>query len=125
MVPSTHIAYISLGTVRFQPEMRRTITTRFPQSRVTLGELLPDVDGKVRMLSPMRINLYREVAAEVRRHAPEVFIYLCMEPSWIWQRALGLHFNHREEVEFAIAQSLYQRFRLGPGAPEASMYPPY
>ena len=111
-VPPDRVAYISMGTVRFLPAMRRTLTSRFPDSRAPLGELLPDVDGKLRLLAPRRVALYRAVAETVRDLAPEVFVYLCMEPPRIWRRALGVELPDRHAVEEAMSRSLKRRFRL-------------
>jgi spore photoproduct lyase len=121
-VPRRRVACLSLGTVRFQPAMRRTVLTRFPDSRVTLGELLPDIDGKLRLVQPLRITLYRDLAARIRRCAPEVPLYLCMEPPRVWRAALGVAHASRQEVELALAASLYQRFGLGPCAPSLEDY---
>ncbi len=112
-VPTARIAYLSMGTVRYLPAMGRTIAARFPQSKVTLAELLPDVDGKVRLLAPRRIELYRQVAQVARRICPELFIYLCMEPARIWRQSLGSGFQTRQEVEQAMSQSLQSRFGFG------------
>ncbi len=111
-VPSQRLAYVSMGTVRFLPSMRRTLTARFPDSRAPLGELLPDVDGKLRLLAPRRIALYRAVAETIRGQAPDVFIYLCMEPPRVWRRALDVEYPDRHAVEQAMSRSLRQRFGL-------------
>jgi DNA repair photolyase len=121
-VPHGRVTYVSMGTVRFQPSMRRTVLARFPQSRVTLGELLPDVDGKVRLLRPLRIALYRAVAARIRSCAPGVPLYLCMEPPEVWRAALELGYERRQELELALADSLHERFGLGPCPPSAEDY---
>ena len=111
-VPAERVAYVSMGTVRFLPAMRRTLISRFPNSRAPLGELLPDVDGKLRLLAPRRVALYRAVAQQIRQLAPEVFVYLCMEPRRIWRRALGVDLADRHEVEDAMSASLRRRFGL-------------
>ena len=111
-VPADRVAYVSMGTVRFLPAMRRTLISRFPDSRAPLGELLPDVDGKLRLLAPRRVALYRAVARQIRDLAPEVFVYLCMEPPRIWRRALGVELADRHQVEQQMTASLRQRFSL-------------
>lgn len=121
-VPRDRVAYVSMGTVRFQPAMRRTVSTRFPRSRITHAELLPDVDGKLRLLAPQRVELYRAVARQVRELLPKTFVYLCMEPRRIWRRALGDTYEHRGEVELAMAQSLHRRFGLAPCEPRIEHY---
>ena len=105
-VPPRSVVYVSMGSVRFMPAMRRTLLERHPGSRVTHGELLPDVDGKLRLLAPLRVELYREVAAALRSHLPRAMIYLCMEPPRIWRRALGQVYGGRAEVDQALARSL-------------------
>jgi spore photoproduct lyase len=121
-VPPSRVAYLSMGTVRFQPAMRRALHARFPESRVALGELLPDVDGKLRLLSPLRVALYRRVAAEVRTHLPDTFVYLCMEPERVW-RALGRSYTRRAELEHALARNLHRRYGLAPADPDPADYP--
>jgi spore photoproduct lyase len=123
-VPADRLAYVSLGTVRFLPRMRRTILSRFAGSRATLGELLPDVDGKLRLLAPLRVALYRAVAAEVAARCPEAFVYLCMEPRRVWRSALGSAggLETRPDVELALASSLHRRFGLAPCPPRIEDY---
>ncbi len=123
-VPPDRLAHVSLGTVRFPPSARRTMLERFPDSRATLGELLPEADGKLRLLSPRRVALYRAVAAVARARCPELFIYLCMEPARIWRAALGsLDLDSNQAVELAFARSLHRRFGLCPEAPDPAHYP--
>jgi spore photoproduct lyase len=113
-VPPGRVSHVSLGSVRYLPAMGRTLAARFPQSRVPLGELFPDVDGKLRLLAPLRVALYREVAAEVRAACPEAFLYLCMEPPAIWRRALGAGHRDAAELDRAFSASLQRRFGLAP-----------
>ncbi len=122
-VPAERVAYISMGSVRFPPAARRTLLGRFPDSRVTLGELLPEVDGKLRPLTPRRVALYRAVASVARRRCPGAFLYLCMEPARVWRRALGVELETREQVELNFARSLHRRYGLAPVEPEAEDYP--
>jgi spore photoproduct lyase len=121
-VPADSVAYLSLGTVRFHPSMRRSVRGRFAGSRVALAELLPDVDGKLRLAPPLRVQLYRELAREVRRILPETFLYLCMEPPRVWRQALGVEHTHRREVELALARSLDRRYGLAPCKPLPEAY---
>jgi spore photoproduct lyase len=120
--PAARLAFLSLGTVRFPPAMRRTILARFPGSQATLAELLPELDGKLRLLRPLRVALYRSLAAEARRLFPGTFVYLCMEPAAVWQRALGSSWTSRAEVELAMARSLHERYGLAPVPPRAGDY---
>lgn len=122
-VSPARVAYLSLGTVRFHPAMRRMIAGRFARSRSVLAELLPDVDGKLRLLSPVRVSLYRQVAARARALFPDVFLYLCMEPPRVWRQALDLSCADRGAVELLLARSLHARFGLAPCDPRPAAYP--
>lgn len=113
-IPADRLAYLSMGTVRFLPSMRRTLAARFALSRVTHGELLPDVDGKLRLLSPLRTALYRNLAQAIRQRCPDTFIYLCMEPARIWRQALDAPWTSQQEVDLAFSASLQRRYGLGP-----------
>lgn len=88
-IPSSAVAWISMGTFRFMPALRAVVERRFPRSKIIYGEFVPGLDGKMRYFSPLRIGLYREVAEAIRAHAPDVTLYLCMEDEKTWQRSLG------------------------------------
>lgn len=83
------IVWISLGTFRFMPGLKPIVQKRFPQSKLVYGEFITGLDGKMRYFKPLRMKLYREMAAAIHEHAPEVCVYLCMEDDEVWQDALG------------------------------------
>ena len=88
-VPADRIVWISMGTFRFMPELKRLVEQRFPASTIVYGEFVRGLDGKMRYFKALRIALYREMACRIRRLAPGVCVYLCMEAEDVWQRALG------------------------------------
>ena len=79
------IAWISLGALRYPPQLKDIIGERFPHSQITLGELDKGEDGKIRYLKPIRINIFRELYNKIRKHSKEVYVYLCMESADVWQ----------------------------------------
>ncbi len=83
------IVWISLGTLRFMPGLKPIVERRFPDSKIVYGEFVTGLDRKVRYFKPLRMQAYREVAAAIRRHAPRVCVYLCMEDDEVWRDALG------------------------------------
>ena len=89
-VSPKNIVWISLGTFRFMPSLKSIIEKRFPDSRIIYGEFISGLDGKMRYFKPLRIDLYRKMAACIREYAPDVMIYLCMEDEEVWQKSLGL-----------------------------------
>lgn len=84
-----NVAWISLGCVRFVPEMREILAERFPGSTVRTGQFVKGRDGKLRYFKPIRVDMYRTVAKAIRAVWPEAPLYLCMESSDVWKASLG------------------------------------
>lgn len=89
IVDPARIVYISLGGLRFPPSMKPLIEERFPQSRITSGELVRSWDGKLRYFRSIRVEMYRRMVEWIRARAPDVTIYLCMESPQVWQDVFG------------------------------------
>jgi spore photoproduct lyase len=89
VVNPADIVWISLGTLRFMPALKKNIQNRFPESRIIYGEFVAGLDGKMRYFKPLRIELYRRMVSWIRELAPDVCIYLCMEDNEVWQQSLG------------------------------------
>lgn len=83
------IVWISLGSFRFMPALKPVIQNRFPESRIVYGEFITGIDRKMRYFKPLRIDLYRSVISEIRRYAPDVTLYFCMEDDDVWRQCLG------------------------------------
>lgn len=83
------IVWISLGTLRFNPDLKPLISNRFPNSRLPYGEFIKGLDGKMRYFKPMRTAFYRKIIAWVQEAAPDVLIYFCMEDDAVWRRSFG------------------------------------
>ncbi|NVM22559.1 MAG: DNA photolyase [Desulfobacterales bacterium] len=88
-VSAQNVVWISLGSFRFMPFLKPIIRKRFPKSRIVYGELVPGLDGKMRYFKPLRIELYRKMAAWIKDAAPDVLLYFCMEDDEVWEKALG------------------------------------
>lgn len=88
-VNSEAIAWISLGALRYPPELNEIIRRRHPQSKIVLGELFPGDDGKLRYFKPIRVEMFRKLHTWIKEHDPGVFVYLCMESDQVWRQALG------------------------------------
>ena len=83
------LAWLSLGVLRNTPGLKRTMRERFPLSRILTGEQVPCPDGKLRYFQPLRVEMYRKMVHWIRRSAPTVKIYLCMESRDVWQQVFG------------------------------------
>jgi spore photoproduct lyase len=88
-VSAENIVWISLGTFRYMPALKKTIQKRFPTSRIVYGEFIPGLDGKMRYFKPLRISFYQKMISWIRQAAPEVLIYFCMEDDEVWQKTMG------------------------------------
>jgi spore photoproduct lyase len=78
------IGWVSLGTFRFTPDLKRIIENRFPENRILDTELLPGFDGKLRYPRGVRHEIYRTLAQMLLKHSRAVPIYLCMEDRGMW-----------------------------------------
>ena len=88
-VAAENIAWISLGTFRFMPALKQVIQQRFPTSGIVYGEFVTGLDGKMRYFKPLRIQMYQKMIEWIRKRAPGVTIYFCMEDDEVWQKSLG------------------------------------
>ena len=84
-----NIAWISLGALRFTPRLGEIIRRRRPESILPYGEFVPGHHGKLRYFRPLREEMYRKMLAWIRKEAPAVFVYLCMESRLVWERCFN------------------------------------
>jgi len=73
------IAWISLGTLRFRPELKTVIENRFPENKILDEELLLGYDNKLRYSDKMRYGVYSYMISAIRGHSKDIELYLCME----------------------------------------------
>lgn len=84
-VPPESVAYVSLGSFRFMPSLKPVIQERFPDSRIVYGEFIQGLDGKMRYFKPLRVNLYKKIVEFIKKKAPDVCLYFCMEDDDVWR----------------------------------------
>jgi spore photoproduct lyase len=114
-VDPRHIVWISLGALRFMPDLKAVIRRRFRRSRIVYGEFIGGLDGKMRYVKPLRMSLYREIAAAIRAFAPDVCIYLCMEDDEVWEHALGFRPAQRGGLARMLDDAAIKQCHLNPG----------
>lgn len=73
------IAWISMGTFRFKPELKSIIENRFPENEILDQELLLGYDNKLRYPYGLRLEIYKFLLGEFKKHSKKLPIYLCME----------------------------------------------
>ena len=83
------VTTLSMGSLRFAPELKDVVRVRFPRSRLMSAELFPSEDGKVRYFRPVRADMYAKMWGWIRRYAPDAALYLCMETQALWQQTFG------------------------------------
>jgi spore photoproduct lyase len=100
------IAWLSMGVLRTTPELKRTMRDRFPRSRLITGEQVLCPDGKLRYFQPLRVAMYRKMLHWIRRAAPTVKVYLCMESKEVWQQVFGFAPSCEKELGNQMAPHL-------------------
>lgn len=95
-VPKEKIAWISLGCLRFMPELKPIMENRFPKSPLPAGEWVRGMDGKMRYFKPRRIEMYEFMKRIILGQAPDVTLYLSMESTEVWREIFGA--EHTKET---------------------------
>lgn len=88
-IPPEAIAWVSIGSLRYMPHLKKVALQRFPETTIFTGELVPGRDGKMRYLQKLRLELYKSIVDRLRRWAGDMRIYFCMEDSVVWKKTLG------------------------------------
>jgi len=83
------VAWVSLGSLRFMPELKSIMERRFPGSLLPYGEWVRGTDGKLRYFKERRIEMYNCLIRSLKRLAPKLTVYLCMETEEVWQDSFG------------------------------------
>ena len=111
VVDPKNVAWISIGSLRFPPEMKDKVLEKFPKSKIMFAELIRGMDGKMRYPKPLRLEMYRTVYNALRYYGgDDLFIYFCMESAEIWERVMGWSPESNEHLDHLFATSLYKQF---------------
>lgn len=101
------LIWVSLGCMRYLPELKPIIRSRHPGSRVLNGEFIRGLDGKMRLFKPIRIEMYGFMSENLSLWQKDAALYLCMEGPDVWQSALGWN----PEDSSGLSRYLDQRVR--------------
>jgi spore photoproduct lyase len=104
------IAWISMGSLRYPPEMKDRMLAHYPNSVLPFGELICGLDGKMRYARPIRVPLYRRIYQKLTAVDKPPFIYFCMESQDVWQEVTGSAPTDNAQLDYWFAESLYRRF---------------
>lgn len=111
-VSEKSIVWISLGTFRFMPALKSIIEQRFPDSTIPYGEFILGLDNKMRYFKPLRTALYQKIVSHIRKLAPDVMLYFCMEDREIWTKTLGFFPGGEGELGHLLDQSAAEHCNL-------------
>ncbi|HPV21291.1 MAG TPA: hypothetical protein PLD55_07890 [bacterium] len=80
------VVWISMGGFRHTLSLTETITKRFPESSLLLGEMFPgEKDNKLRYLAPVRREFYKAFIDRISKYFNgNPPLYMCMEKSFMW-----------------------------------------
>jgi len=111
VVDPKNVAWVSIGSLRFPPEMKDKVLEKFPKSKIMFAELIRGMDGKMRYPKPLRLDMYKTVYDTLRKQGgDDLFIYFCMESAEIWERTMGWSPESNEHLDYLFAMSLYRQF---------------
>lgn len=111
VVDPANVAWISIGSLRFPPEMKDKVLEKFPKSKIMFAELIRGLDGKMRYPKPLRLEMYQAVVKALQNFGgKQLFIYFCMESEEIWKRVMGWSPEHNEHLDYLFAKSLDSQF---------------
>lgn len=111
-VDPSKVIWISLGCLRYMPALKRVIRARFPESRILDGEFVPGLDGKMRYIKPVRIEMYGFMKKKLAQWGIGSGLYLCMESSDVWQKGLGWSPGTSEGLSLYLDNRAFQVFKI-------------
>jgi len=100
------ISWISLGILRFVPELKEIARARFGPLPYFHDGFVRGLDGKQRLPAQRRIEIYQKLGDRIRTHAPETRIYLCMESPYVWKRALDMKIGKDQDLIEYLDQAM-------------------
>lgn len=78
-IPKESIVWISIGTLRFNRELKKFIECRFPQNIILDEDFYLSFDGKMRYSDAERQEVYGFLKPLLEKTFPDTVVYLCME----------------------------------------------
>lgn len=103
-VPKDRIAWTSMGTLRFPPDLKSIATKRFPQSKIFYDEFV-QTNGKMRYFRPIRTEVYKKILEWVRPMNGDNPLYFCMETETVWKNLIANPPADNEALEKHVCSS--------------------
>lgn len=116
-VDPSRVVWISLGALRFMPELGRIMRARHPRSPLPYGEFVRGLDDKMRYFRDIRVELYRFMVERIRTADPELCVYLCMEGLDVWREAFGFSPDEGGGLPAMLDRAVKDRMGVGRDCP--------
>lgn len=100
------IAWVSVGSLRFDKPLKKIATERFRRSKIFSADLITGPDGKSRYFKTLRMEMYQWIWRRLKEWSDEFPRYLCMEPPWVWEKITGREAPEPERVENQLVDRL-------------------
>ncbi len=88
-VPNEKIQWISIGGLRYLPQLKPITVRRHPDTSIYFEESVPGSDGKMRYPRFLRTEMFQFINDQIKSKAPQIYTYLCMETKPVWEKALA------------------------------------
>jgi len=88
-IPPRRVAWISIGSLRFMPRLKPIAQAACPRTAIYTGEFVSGLDGKMRYLQEIRLELYARLVGWLGEYSPDICLYFCMESPYVWERIMG------------------------------------
>ena len=105
-IEAKNIAWISLGTLRMNSVLKKTIENRFPKNTILDEELVLGSEDKIRYAASVRQNMYEKMTFWIRKRSQDVKVYLCMEEKDMCKELSKNNLSKKKKNSFLIPRSV-------------------
>ena len=109
-VPVDQIAWISIGSLRMMPDLKKKMQDRFPKSKLPYGQWINGMDGKLRYFKHRRLELYKGLVEMLGKHLPGVTVYLTMESPEVYKKFIIINNDEHGILYFVSCTTLFFLF---------------
>jgi spore photoproduct lyase len=93
----SRVLWVSMGLLRFMPKSMARFLGEGSKNLLA-GEFTRGEDGKYRYIKAERVRVYRMIHDLLKAQGGELFVYLCMERSDVWEQVTGRRLATNEEL---------------------------
>ena len=105
----TEVSFLSLGSVTLIKPVIKKIRELGNPTKMLQMNLVPDPHGKLTYPDAVKIEMFEAMNAAFAPWHDNVFMYLCMEKTEIWEQALGRTYPDNETFERDFARNTLHR----------------